>query len=138
MQAGWRKFWIAVLLSLYAMKSHGQEFRFLDKTVAVHGYFSNGGALSNHNNYLTMDTSSGNWFGDAAVNMSCQLTERLHAGAQVYDRKIGRLEVGMRRWTGRMRTTRFGLSWACGPGRSKLFQDCSTRRKMRSFCIRGH
>lgn len=71
-----------------------QEFKVFNRDVAVHGFWSSGFAYSNHNNYLTMPTSSGDYFGDAAVNVSSQLTEKLHVGAQAYDRHIGKLGEG--------------------------------------------
>lgn len=71
-------------------------------TVQVHGFASQGFALSNHNNYLTMDTSNGSFrFTDGGLNMSTNLTSRLRVGAQLYDREIGQLGGG-----------RISLDWA--------------------------
>lgn len=71
-------------------------------TVQVHGFASQGFALSNQNNYLTMDTSKGSFrFTDGGLNMSTNLTSKLRVGAQVYDREIGQLGGG-----------RISLDWA--------------------------
>jgi len=71
-------------------------------TVQVHGFASQGFALSNHNNYLTMDTSNGSArFTDGGINMSTKLTNKLRVGAQLYDREIGQLGGG-----------RISLDWA--------------------------
>lgn len=65
--------------------------KLLDK-VQIHGFASQGFAWSNHNNYLTMDTSKGSFaLTDFGLNFSSQLTSKLRVGAQVYDRNVGRL-----------------------------------------------
>ena len=49
----------------------GQEFKLFDRSVQLHGWFSQGFAYSTANNYLTMNTSSGSGaFTDAGLNMS--------------------------------------------------------------------
>ena len=69
-----------------------QEFKVFDRKVQVHGWFSQGFAYSDENNYLTMNTSSGSGaFTDAGLSMSSTVTDRLRIGAQGYVRKIGQL-----------------------------------------------
>ena len=64
-------------------------------TIQVHGFASEGFALSNQNNYLTMDTSKGSFaFTDGGLNMSTNLTSKLRVGAQGYIREIGQLGGG--------------------------------------------
>ncbi|HLH01321.1 MAG TPA: hypothetical protein VKX25_01005 [Bryobacteraceae bacterium] len=62
------------------------------KTIDVHGFFSQGFAVSDQNNFLTMPTSSGSFaFTDFGLNASTQLTNNFRIGAQIYDRNIGKL-----------------------------------------------
>ena len=73
----------------------GQEFKLFDRSVQVHGWFSQGFAYSTANNYLTMNTSSGSGaFTDAGLNMSTPVTDRFRIGAQGYVRDIGQLGEG--------------------------------------------
>jgi hypothetical protein len=64
------------------------------REVQFHGYVSEGFARSTDNNYLRMDTSQGSFFTEAGLNVSSQMTDKLRAGAQVYDRYIGELGKG--------------------------------------------
>jgi hypothetical protein len=69
-----------------------QEFKLFDRTVQVHGFVSQGFAYTNGNNWLTMNTSQGSAaFTDFGLNLSTQLTDKLHVGAQGYDRNLGQL-----------------------------------------------
>jgi hypothetical protein len=78
------------------------QFTLDGHTIQVHGFASQGFALSNQNNYLTMDTSNGSFrFTDGGFNMSTSLTNKLRVGAQLYDREIGQLGGG-----------RISLDWA--------------------------
>ncbi len=75
------------------------RYRFMD--IVTQGYMK-----TNDNNYLTMNTSSGTGsfaMTDAAVNLSTSITDKLHIGAQVYDRNRVRSATGIRSWTGRRR-----------------------------------
>jgi hypothetical protein len=70
--------------------------------IQMHGFASQGFALSNDNNYLTMDTSKGSFaFTDGGLNLSTHLNDKLRVGAQGYIRQIGQLGGG-----------RFSLDWA--------------------------
>lgn len=72
-----------------------QQFKLFDRSVQVHGWFSQGFAYSNDNNYLTMNTSSGSAaFTDAGLNLSTAITDRFRIGAQGYVRNIGQLGEG--------------------------------------------
>ena len=63
--------------------------------VQVHGFFSQGFAYSNQNNYLTINTSQGSFaFTDAGLNASSQITDRFRVGAQAYVENIGNLGHG--------------------------------------------
>jgi len=59
------------------------------KTIQFHGFVSEGFAYTNDNNYLTMDTSNGSFFTEAALNASSQISDKFRVGAQVYMRDIG-------------------------------------------------
>jgi len=72
---------------------HAQfDFTVDGKTVQIHSFAQQGFALSNDNNFLSMDTSQGS-FGmtDGGVNASVALTDKFRIGAQVYARNIGQL-----------------------------------------------
>ena len=59
------------------------------RTVQVHGFLSEGYAKSDNNNYLSMDTSTGSFFTEGALNVSTQVTDKFRVGAQVYMRNVG-------------------------------------------------
>jgi hypothetical protein len=81
-----------VCACLYPIPLQAQEFKLLDRTVQVHGFFSQGFIYTTGNNWLTMDTSNGSAaFTDFGLNMSSQVTDKLHIGAQGYDRDLGQL-----------------------------------------------
>ena len=70
--------------------------------VQIHGFFTQGYAVSDHNNYLTMNTSEGTaQMTDGGLNLTWQVNSKLRIGAQVYDRYIGDLGKG-----------RVSLDWA--------------------------
>jgi hypothetical protein len=63
--------------------------------VQVHGSIQQGFVWSEHNNFLTMDTTEGSGeMTDGAFNMSSQITKKLRVGAQLYSRNIGDLGNG--------------------------------------------
>jgi len=63
--------------------------------IQVHGFFTQGYALSNQNNYLTMDTRKGTFqMTDGGLNLSWKINSKLRVGVQVYDRYIGELGKG--------------------------------------------
>ncbi|MFZ0762076.1 MAG: hypothetical protein WAM69_19170 [Candidatus Sulfotelmatobacter sp.] len=69
-----------------------QEFKLFERTVQVHGFVSQGLVYTNHNNWLTMNTSDGSAaMTDFGLNMSSEVTDKLRIGAQVYDRNLGQL-----------------------------------------------
>lgn len=69
-----------------------QEFKFLDRTVQVHGFVSQGFVYTDQNNWLTMNTTQGSGaMTDMGLNMSSQITDKFRVGAQVYDRNLGQL-----------------------------------------------
>lgn len=72
---------------------HAQEFKFFDRTVQVHGFGSQGYVKTDGNNWLTMNTSDDGSFHmtDVGLNLSSPLTDKLRAGAQVYDHNLGQL-----------------------------------------------
>jgi len=62
------------------------------REVQIHSFISQGFAYSDENNYLTMKTSQGSFaMTDAGVSVSMRITDNFHAGAQVYDRCLGKL-----------------------------------------------
>jgi len=84
----------AVLATLvFAAVSQAQDFKVFNRTVQVHGFASQGFAYSNHNNFLTMNTSQGSpAFTDGALNLSTSITDRFRISAQGYSRKVGQLD----------------------------------------------
>lgn len=70
-----------------------EEFQFLDRTVQMHGFASQGYAYSNQNNFLTMNTSHGSpALTEGALNLSMPITDKFRIGGQGYSRKIGSLD----------------------------------------------
>jgi hypothetical protein len=70
--------------------------------VQVHGFFSQGYAVSDNNNYLTMQTSRGTaQMTDGGINLTWRINDKLRVGVQVYDHYIGDLGKG-----------RVSLDWA--------------------------
>jgi hypothetical protein len=68
------------------------DFSVDGRTVQVHSFASQGFALSNVNNYLTMDTSNGSFaLTDFGFNASTAITDKFRVGAQLYDYNLGRL-----------------------------------------------
>lgn len=73
----------------------GQRLKAWGRSFEVHGFFSQGFAWSDHNNYLSMHTSRGSFaFTDGGLNITGRLSDRLWVGAQVYARNIGSLGQG--------------------------------------------
>ncbi|HZC22612.1 MAG TPA: hypothetical protein VE866_04675, partial [Candidatus Binatia bacterium] len=69
-----------------------QEFKIRDRTIQVHGFFSQGFVKTDENNWLTMNSSQGSGaITDMGLNASSQLTDKFRIGAQVYDRNLGQL-----------------------------------------------
>ncbi len=81
------------LIALWLVQtSQAQEFKAWNRTVQVHGFFSQGFVYTDQNNWLTMNTSKGSGaMTDMGLNISSQLTDKLRVGAQVYDRNLGQL-----------------------------------------------
>ena len=85
-----------VLVTVAAGSAEAQfSAPFREGSVQVHGFFTQGYAISNQNNYLTMNTSKGTaQMTDGGLNMSWKINGKLRVGAQVYDRYIGELGKG--------------------------------------------
>ncbi len=61
----------------------------LARNLQVHGFISQGYMRSDDNNWLT-DTDSGSFdFREVGVNVSTELTDRLHLGVQLFSRDLG-------------------------------------------------
>src|SRR5258708_38289952 len=85
------------------------DFKVAGRAGQVKSFASEGFAYSNHNNYLTMNTSRGSFdMTDGGMNLSSEITDKFRVGAQVYDRNIGILGKG-----------RLTLDWALGDYRFK-------------------
>jgi hypothetical protein len=84
---------VGAALSLAPALLHAQlDFPVAGREVQVHGFFSQGFAYSDHNNFLTMKTSQGSAaMTDFGLNIATQLTDKLRVGAQVYTRNVGQL-----------------------------------------------
>ncbi len=77
----------------FAPLLHAQfDFKIDGRDVQIHSFAQQGYALSNDNNFLSMDTTHGS-FGmtDGGVNASVAITDKFRVGAQVYARNIGQL-----------------------------------------------
>lgn len=97
------RFSLALAASLSNLPAFAQ-FVIAERPVQVHGFFSQGFAYSNVNNFLTMPTSKGSFeFTDGGVNVSVDLSSKFRVGAQAYSRNIGKLGEG-----------RVNLDWASG------------------------
>jgi len=72
---------------------HAQfDFSVDGRDVQIHSFAQQGFAYSNHNNFLTMNTSDGTFaMTDGGVNASVALTDKFRVGAQAYVRNIGQL-----------------------------------------------
>ena len=65
------------------------------RSVAIHGFFSQGFMKSDGNNFLTTKSSEGTFsMTDGGLNVVTNLTDNLRVGAQAYTRNIGRLGNG--------------------------------------------
>lgn len=73
--------------------AHGQlNWKIGQRPVQAHAFGSQGFAYSNHNNYLTMNTTSGSFaFTDVGGNVSVRLTDKFRVGAQFYTRNVGKI-----------------------------------------------
>lgn len=82
-----------IATAAFSVVSHAQEFRAFNRTVQVHGFATQGYLHSSSNNYLTMPTdgSGSGAMTDFGVNGSTDLTDKIHVGAQLYDRNLGAL-----------------------------------------------
>src|ERR1017187_6914846 len=60
--------------------------------IEIHGFVTQGFLFSSHNNYLTMQSSSGSlqWT-DGAVSVSDSLTDKLRVGIQLHMYQLGQL-----------------------------------------------
>ncbi|HEY3936154.1 MAG TPA: hypothetical protein VGL97_01885 [Bryobacteraceae bacterium] len=58
----------------------------------IHGFVSQGFAVSNHNNYLTMKTRDGSFaLTDGGINVSSRISDKFRVGAQLYIMNVGEL-----------------------------------------------
>ena len=80
---------------LFAFGASSAQGQFSEGPVQIHGFFTQGYALSDHNNYLTMNTSRGTaQMTDGGLNLSWKINGQLRVSAQAYDRYIGELGKG--------------------------------------------
>lgn len=87
----WITAWVFIVLCT-GQPGLAQQIKVGDRTVQVHGFFSQGFVKSTSNNWLTMDTSEGSGaMTDMGLNVSSQVTDKFRIGAQVYDRNLGQL-----------------------------------------------
>jgi hypothetical protein len=98
------------------------------KDVQFHGSFQQGFAISDTNNFLTMDTTAGSGqMTDGAFNVSSQVTHKLRVGAQLYTRKIGEFGEGQVQFDWAYADYRFAKAFGVRGGKMKtmlgLFND---------------
>jgi hypothetical protein len=84
---------LAAALSAMPGLVHAQfDFQVDGRNVQIHSFASQGFALSNVNNYLTMDTSKGSFaLTDFGANVSTAITDKFRVGVQLYDYNLGLL-----------------------------------------------
>jgi len=89
------KWTVVAAVLVFAAAPARAQFELGGKQIQVHGFFSQGFAYTNTNNFLTMKTSDGSFaFTDGGLNVSTKLTNKLRVGAQAYSRNIGHLSNG--------------------------------------------
>jgi len=78
----------AMALVLAAVPAKAQSIG--DQDIQIHGFATQGYVVSNHNNYLAMDTRHGSpaWT-EAAVNINDQVSDKLRAGMQFHYTRLG-------------------------------------------------
>ena len=82
-------------LACIAAPAQSQSFKLGSKDVQIHGSIQQGFAVSDDNNFLTMNTDAGSAeMTDSSLNISSQITPKLRVGAQAYARKIGQIGKG--------------------------------------------
>ncbi|HEY3459127.1 MAG TPA: hypothetical protein VGK64_31370 [Bryobacteraceae bacterium] len=86
--------WILAVIfaSVGTLNAQSTEFKIEGRPIQVHGFASQGFAISDGNNFLTMNTREGSFaLTDFGVNISIEITPKLRLGAQLYNRNIGHL-----------------------------------------------
>ena len=89
--------WIAAafIIGIVPGTLHAQEFNIGKVPVQVHGFGSQGFAVTSDNNFLTMKTADGSAaLIDGGINASAKFGRKLLIGAQVYTRNVGNLGNG--------------------------------------------
>jgi hypothetical protein len=88
-----QRLWLAAAIFAAPCLLNAQfDFTLDGRDIQVHSFASQGFALSNVNNYLTMDTSQGSFaLTDFGVNASTAITDKFRVGAQLYDYNLGSL-----------------------------------------------
>jgi hypothetical protein len=81
------------MLCVAPLALHAQDFKLLNRDFQVHGFATQGYVITNGNNWLTMyDNGGGSGeYTDFGANVSVPITDKLRAGAQLYDRNLGSL-----------------------------------------------
>ena len=83
-----RRIPLIILVCLYAGSVYGQDL----SGIEIHGFATEGFLFSSHNNYLTMQSSSGSlqWT-DGAVSITDSATDNLRIGIQLHMYQLGQL-----------------------------------------------
>lgn len=82
-------------MALWALAAGSAQAQFSEGAVQVHGFFTQGYAKSDGNNYLTMNTGRGTaQMTDGGLNLIWRINGQLRVGAQGYSRYIGELGKG--------------------------------------------
>jgi hypothetical protein len=79
---------LLVLVFLWSTSLHAQDLAGIE----IHGFVTQGFLFSTHNNYLTMNSSSGSlqWT-DGALSLSDSLSDSLRVGIQLHMYQLGQL-----------------------------------------------
>jgi hypothetical protein len=83
-----RRATLVLLFCVLAASLHAQDFAGIE----IHGFATQGFLFSSHNNYLTMQSSSGSlqWT-DGAVSVTDSVTDNLRVGIQLHMYQLGQL-----------------------------------------------
>ena len=84
---------VFVCFCISQLSLQAQDFKVLDRTIQVHGFFSQGYVYTVGNNWLTMTTNNygSAGFTEMGLNMSTAVTDKFRISAQVYNRNLGQL-----------------------------------------------
>lgn len=83
----------ALVAASASVSAHAQfNFELGGAPVQIHSFGSQGFAVSDQNNFLTMKTTKGSFaMTDGGANITVKISDRFRVGAQVYDSNVGQI-----------------------------------------------